>query len=179
MKTSQKSAYILTCSTWSQDFAVVFSIERLHGALSAPSSLLRSAPLLKLIFSRSFFSSDYRKNPSLCIMTHSFCILLQNDLKIRIKWKDTLEHVFTAINVHLSGHNTIQTPLLWLHAHHKPSSYITSVWWYIPIGIETLQQVFFQSRSSSINQLFLGWGLYAKSLGHDFLYVEWGHFAPT
>lgn len=70
MKTSQKSADIETCSTWSQVYAMVFSIESFHGKLSVSSSLLRSAPLLALLKletwedSSSFFSSGYRKKPS-------------------------------------------------------------------------------------------------------------------
>lgn len=47
-----------------------------------------------------------------------------NQLKILIKGKDTLQHILATANVHLAGHNTSQIPLLWLHAHHKPSIHI-------------------------------------------------------
>lgn len=139
------------------------SIEILHGKLSASSSLLRSARLLQLDTwedTSAFFLSD-RKNLSPCRITHSFCTLLQVNLKIWIKGKDILEHVFTTVNVHLAGHNNTRIP--WLHA--VRSHLIISVWWYIETGWKTYA---FQSKKSPIKQCFLEHDLCAKSHGHNF-----------
>lgn len=156
MKTSQRSAYVYTCSTQNQDCHCVF-VEIFNGKLSA-SSVLRSAPLLKLDTwedASSFFLSN-RRNPSPFIITHSFSILLQINLKTWIKGKDTLEHVFMTVNLHWAGHSNTWIP--WLHA--VKSHLIISMWWYIETGRKSYA---FQSKKSSIKQYFLDCGLCTKS----------------
>lgn len=105
-------------------------------------------------------------------LTHPFCILLQINLKIWIKGKDTLEHVFMTVNVHLAGHNNTWIP--WLHD--IRSHLIISVWWYTETGIKTYA---FQSKKSSIKQHFLNCGLCTKSLSHDFIKWHQGILLPS
>lgn len=124
------------------------SIEIFHGKLLASSSVLRYAPLLKLDTwedASAFFLSD-RKNLSPCTITPSFCILLQINLRTRIEEKDTLEHFFTTVDVHLAGRNNTWIPWLYVVRSHL----IISLWWYI----ETGRKLMLFSLKSTLNHIF-------------------------